>query len=175
MTHLSQSVLLSILGVIVILAGCRPVTPTDAAPGAAITGDAAITVTTSASMTIIEVASSRGIGEAQVSLPGTGATQPVQVRFHLAGLEEAVFDSGTAQLTISVSSHPPFSASQTLSADGVTHQLAPGDASWAAVELVTGSDAPPTIPLPTGYIAVTLPAGFVDADSLTLRWIDFHR
>ena len=46
MSHFSQSVLLSILGVIVILAGCRPVTPTDAAPGAATTGDAALTVTT---------------------------------------------------------------------------------------------------------------------------------
>lgn len=177
MTHLSQSVILSILGAIVLLAGCRPVTPPDAAPGAAITGDAAITVSTAESLTIIEVTSPRGIGAAQVALPPASATRPIQVRFHLAGLEQAVFDNGAAQLTVAVSSHPPFAVSQTLTADGADRQLTPGDAGWANVDLVTGSDAAPVIPLSTGYIAVTLPAGFIDASqpTLALRWIDFHR
>lgn len=176
MIHLSQSVILSILGALVLLAGCRPVTPPDAAPGAATTGDAAITVSTAESMTIIEVADPRGIGAAQVALPPAGAARPIQVRFHLAGLEQAIFDTGAAQLIVAVSSQPPFAATQTLTADGVTRQLAPGAASWADVALVTGSDAPPAIPLPAGYIAITLPAGFIDAGQpLTLRWIDFYR
>jgi hypothetical protein len=175
MTHLSQSVILSILGAIVILAGCRPVTsPLPASP---VTADDAVTVSASESALIVDVVSPRGIGAAQVSLPPAVATQSIQVRFHLAGLEQAVFDNGAAQLTVAVSSHPPFSVAQTLTADGVTRQLAPGGASWAAVELVTGSDAPPAIPLPAGYIAVTLPAGFIDVGqpTLALRWIDFYR
>lgn len=160
-----------------LLAGCRPVTPPDAAPGAATTGDAAITVSTAESMTIIEVADPRGIGVAQVALPPAGAARPIQVRFppRRAG-------AGHLRHWCSAGRSSPSPASRPLppprNADR-RRRHPPACArrcEWADVALVTGSDAPPVISLPAGYIAITLPVGFIDAGQpLTLRWIYFYR
>jgi len=171
MMHLPLTGILALLGML-LLTGCRPVAPPSPTPHAE-----AVTISSTAGVTIIDVFSPRGIGAAQTPLTPDYATHSIQVRFHLTGLEQAVFDNGAAQLTVAVSSHPPFAIYQTLTADGVTLELASGDTSWSTVDLVTNSDTPPVIPLPAGYIAVTLPPGFVDAaqPTLALHWTDFYR
>lgn len=137
----------------------------------------AVTVATSEGVTVIDVVSPRGIGAAQVRFSPAQAHESLQVRFHLQGLEQATFDNGAMRLTLSVSSHPPYAASQTLTSDGVTRQLGANDPLWATVTFASDTAATPTIPLPSGSFIVLLPPAFIDQDAseLSLQWIDFYR
>ncbi len=129
------------------------------------------------SVTTIDITSARGVGAAQVRFPPASAPQQIVLRFHLRGLEQAILDNGTQQLEISVSSHDPYVVSQSLLSEIGVQPLGETDERRAAVELVSTADSKPIIPLRDGYIAVTLPSGFIDAAHplLTLRWIDFFR
>lgn len=136
-----------------------------------------VTIERTAGVTVIDVTSPRGIGAAQVTLSPALADGPLQVRFHLHGLEQATFDNGAAQLTVSIASHPPYPATQTLTTGGTTRLLKADDALGAAVELAPVDAATPAIPLMSGAFVITLPAAFVAADhpDLSLSWIDFFR
>lgn len=167
-----------------LLAGCRPVTPPPQTsppqtPQITITNpEDTVSIERVEGVTVIDIISPRGIGAAQVRLSPAQADGPIQVRFHLQGLEQATLNNGAAQLTVSLSSHPPYPTSQTLTTDGTTHSLSEGDALWAEVELAPDDAAASlTLPLTSGAIIVTLPAAFVDIHhpDLSLNWIDFFR
>lgn len=162
----------------VLLGGCRPVTPPPQASHiTSANPEDMVTIARVEGVTVIDVLSPRGIGAAQVQLSPALADGSIQVRFHLQGLEQATFDNGAAQLTVSLSSHAPYPVSQTLTTAEMTRPLDPDDARWALVALSPGETASPTIPLASGVIVITLPAAFVDArhPDLSLSWIDFFR
>lgn len=161
-----------------LLAGCRPVTLPTTPPQITIANaEDTVTVEHSAGVTVIDVFSPRGIGAAQVRLSPAQARGALQVRFHLQGLEQATFNNGVAQLTVSVSSIPPYAASQMLTYDGGTRPLSADDPLWATVILAANDAVTPTVPLTSGAFVVTLPPAFLaqDASELSLRWIDFYR
>jgi hypothetical protein len=172
-----------IAGALLLLAACRPIQP--APPASAGTmpvvestedGDA-LTVSVENGVTTIDIISTRGIGTAQVRFPPESVANVVVLRFHLQGLEQAILDNGAQQLEISVSSHAPYVVSQSLLTDADAQPLSETDERRASVELASAADSEATIPLIDGYIAVTLPPGFIDSAHplLTLRWIDFYR
>jgi hypothetical protein len=159
-------------------AGCRPVTPTTGTPHITTTNpDDIVTIARIEDVTVVDVTSPRGIGAAQVRFSPVQANAPIQVRFHLQGLEQATFDNGAAQLTVSVSSQPPYPVAQTLTSAGMTVPLSEDDALWAAVTLAPNDAALPTIPLASGAIVIALPPAFIEAQhsDLSLHWIDFFR
>lgn len=169
---------------VALLAGCRPVSPPSQAPPpqtphTTITNpEDTVSIKRVEGATVIDIISPRGIGAAEVRLSPTQADGPIQVRFHLQGLEQATFGNGVAQLTVSLSSHPPYLTSQTLTTGETTRSLSEGDALWAEVELAPDNAAASlTLPLTSGAIIVTLPAAFVDIHhpDLSLNWIDFFR
>jgi hypothetical protein len=173
LTALAVSVAASAL-----LAGCRPVTPLPLAPHITTANpEDIVTIERVEDVTGVEVTSPRGIGAAQVRFAPAQANGPIQVRFHLQGLEQATFDIGTAQLTVSVSSQSPYLVSQTLASDGMTVSLNEDDELWAEVTLAPSNAASPTIPLTAGAIVIALPPAFIDVQhpDLSLRWIDFFR
>jgi hypothetical protein len=180
---LACAMLLVSLAAAMLLAGCRPVMPP--APSQQVTTanpEDTVTIAAAEGVTVIDIVSPHGIGSAQVQLtPAWLAPMPahrsLQVRFHLQGLEQATFDNGVLRLTLSVSSHPPYPVSQTLTSNGTTRALGPDDEFWATVTLTPDDATTPTVPLTTGAFVVTLPASFInDASStLSLRWIDFYR
>jgi hypothetical protein len=129
----------------------------------------------------VDVVSARGIGGATLDFaPGTPPAT-VTLRLHLAGLEEFTADNGVTTVAVSVASSPPHAVSESVSnsaSDAGTQAITPGDPDWAQVEIVPADPAAsPAIPLPDGYITVTLPAGFAGGEfsSLAIRWIDFYR
>lgn len=161
-----------------LLAGCRPVTPLPQAPHITTANPEDIVTTERVEgVTGVDVASPRGIGAAQVRFSPMQANGPIQVRFHLQGLEQATLDNGAAQLTVSVSSQPPYPVSQTLTTAATTRPLNEGDAYWATVTLAPSPGTSPTIPLSSGAIVIALPPAFIDVQhpDLSLRWIDFFR
>lgn len=170
-------------GALLLLAACRPIQPTppasdSTAPAVESTNNGdALTISIEDGVTTIEITSERGIGTAQVRFPSEMTTKPIVLRFHLRGLEQAILDNGAQQLEISVSSNEPYVVSQSLLTDADAQPLDEADERRANVELVSVADSEPTIPLQDGYIAVTLPPGFIDSAHplLTLRWIDFYR
>jgi hypothetical protein len=177
---LRGTVLLLLLGAF--LAGCRPIQPPVPAVTVATQNSAdTITVSGAGDEFLVDVVSPRGIGGTTLEFaPGTPPAT-VTLQLHLAGLEEFTADNGVTTLKISVASRPPYSVAESVadSAGGAGAQtIAAGDAAWAQVQIVPADPtAPPAIPLTDGYIAVTLPAGFVGGEfsSLVIRWIDFYR
>ena len=168
---------------LLLLAACRPIQPApptsaSTAPVVESTDDGdALTISVEDGVTTIDITSARGIGTAQVRFPSEMTATPIVLRFHLHGLEQAIFDNGAQQLEISVSGHDPYLVSQSLLTDVGAQLLGETDERRATIELVSVTDSEPTIPLQDGYIAVTLPPGFIDSAHplLTLRWIDFYR
>lgn len=161
-----------------LLADCRPVTPSTVTPLITTANpNDIVTIEQLEGVTIVDVVSPRGIGAAQVRFSPMQANGPIQVRFHLQGLEQAAFDIGTAQLTVSLSSQSPYLVSQTMTRDGMTVLLNKDDELWAEVRLAPSNAASPTIPLTVGAIVIVLPPAFIDVQhpDLSLRWIDFFR
>lgn len=176
----------TITGMLILLSGCKPIAAGQ--PDAAgaqpqtpvveiINADDALSIRSENGGAAIDIVSPRGIGGAHITFAPAQTTDPILLRFYLQGMEQAVFDNGDARLEISVSSHPPYTVSQSLSTAQETKTLAEGDKFWADVQLVAGLDAPPMIPLQNGHIDVTLPHSFVDESHpiLSLQWIDFYR
>lgn len=172
-----------IAGALLLLAACRSIQPAPpvsagTAPMVESTDDGdALTISIEDGVTTIDVTSARGIGTAQVRFPSEMTATSLVLRFHLHGLEQAILDNGAQQLEISISSHDPYLASQSLLTDAGAQLLGETDKRRANVELISVTNSEPTIPLQDGYIAVTLPPGFIDSAHplLTLRWIDFYR
>lgn len=161
-----------------LLAGCRPVTPLPQASRITTANpEDIVTIERGEDVTVVDVTSPRGIGAAQVQFLPAQANGPIQVRFHLQGLEQATFDNGATQLTVSVSSQPPYPVSQTLTSNGMTVLLSEDDDSGAAVTLAPSNAASPAIPLASGAIVIALPPTFIDVQhsDLSLHWIDFFR
>lgn len=182
MTLVKSAWSLAVLAVSVVasalLTGCRLVTPLPQASHITTANpEDVVTIERIEGATVVEVVSPRGIGAAQVQFLPAQANGPIQVRFHLQGLEQAAFDNGAAQLMVSVSSQPPYPVSQTLTSDGMTVPLSEDDEFWATVTLTSSNAAAPTIPLASGAIVVVLPSTFIDGQhlDLSLRWIDFFR
>lgn len=170
-------------GALLLLAACRPIQPASPASAGAMPvvestddGDA-LTISVEDGVTTIDITSTRGIGAAQVRFPSEMTATPIVLHFHLQALEQAILDNGAQQLEISVSSHAPYVVSQSLLTDAGAQPLNETDERRASVELASAPSSEPAIPLQDGYIAVTLPPGFIDGAHplLTLRWIDFYR
>jgi hypothetical protein len=180
--HLLHAITLS-ASALLLLAACRPVQPVpptaaDTAPVIESVGNGdELTIDVENGVTTIDIVSARGIGAAQVHFPPETAADPIVLRFHLQGLEQAILDNGAQQLEISISSHAPTVVSQSLLTDDGAPPLGETDERRATVELVADDGGEAAIPLQDGVIAVTLPPGFIDAAHplLTLRWIDFYR
>lgn len=182
--HLFPSILL-LLGALALLAGCQPVTPSpvahDQSQAAAVikvaNADDAVAVYAQTGTTFVDITSPRGIGSAQVQFTPAQAAGPIQLRFYLKGLEQALLDNGDMQLEIGISSHPPYLVSQTVITSNGARSLDKDDALRADVTLASAEGAPATIPLHSGQIAITLPATLIDARRpvLSLRWVDFYR
>lgn len=177
-----RSMLLVTCGALVWLAGCRPVVPAPDAthaplPPATLGADAAVDFYAKENAVIVEITSPRGIGHAQVTLPAEIAGQPIVLRFHLQGLEQARLDNGGQQLEIAVASHAPYAVTQTLVTAAGRQELTVGDPWWAPVELVPAAGTAPAIPLHGGYIDVRLPPALSEPlpTVLDLQWIDFYR
>lgn len=175
---LSCAIVAAGLAAVALLAGCRPVTPPTPAQQATIVNpEDAVTVATSAGVTVIDVVSPRGIGAAQVWLTPAQANGSVQVHFHLQGLEQATFDNGIVRLTLSISSHPPYAVSQTLTSNGTTRALDARDEFWATVTLAPNAATSLALPLTAEAFVITLPARLThdSTTALSLSWIDFYR
>ncbi|MCS6827110.1 MAG: hypothetical protein NZ553_10895 [Caldilinea sp.] len=180
MTHPTIRLALCACCAMLLVAGCRPITPSRASPPTPIveTGEQGdrLNIFVQDKGVRIDVYSERGIGAAQVHFPGQ-IGEPIVVAFHLQGLEQAVFDNGEQRLEISVSSHDPSTVFQSLTTQQGVRPLTEDDPLWARVEIVAENSALATIPLRQGRIEVTLPSGFLNAQHpvLSLRWIDFYR
>ena len=180
--HILHAITLS-ASALLLFAACHPIEPVlPASAGTApviesVDSGDELTITVENGVTTVDIASARGIGAAQVRFPPETAAETIVLRFHLQGLEQAILDNGAQQLEISVSSHAPTVVSQSLITAAGAQPLGETDERRATVELVAGDGGEAAIPLQDGYIAVTLPPGFIDAAHplLTLRWIDFYR
>ena len=168
------------LGVMALLAGCRPVQPPagDVTASVVTTGAGdSVNLLGSDDMLVAEISSERGIGSASLALNPAALPETLLLRLHLHGLEQLTVDNGTQRLAIAVASSPPHAVTQTLTGAEGSQPLQEGDDLWATVTLVTDDGSAPAIPLQDGYFDVLLPAGLVDAGhaSLEIAWVDFYR
>ena len=167
------------LGVVGMLAGCRPVQRMLDVPAAPVTvtlakPDDRTVVSLEENQTVVELFSTSGIGGADLAWAADQAPPALVLRLHTKGLEGLSVAAGDITVNASVSSSPP----HTVSAATPEEELTPASPTWIDIKLVADQAAgEATIPLSNGYFEVVIPPALLAAGQgqLGVTWIDFYR
>jgi hypothetical protein len=147
-------------------------------------------VTLQDSLTIIDISSESGIGNAEIRYPAQPQPETIVLRMHLGGLENLQIKGRESTIQASVSSIQPYLVRQSLITQGEESPIDRSSPYWLDITIV-GSDPEESgsIPLRDGYFEVGLPAEVLrsendtseepisnsDFESLVVSWIDFYR
>ncbi|MGH1365744.1 MAG: hypothetical protein ACRBF0_19440 [Calditrichia bacterium] len=130
---------------------------------------------------IVDVYSSKGIGDADVDLEATAFLKSLILRMHLQGLEELVVSRGDQSYRIEVQSHGDRQIMQSYRAQASEEweSLSAADERNMVVRRI-GSDGKTStdVPLRNGYFEISLPSNLWKGKSrqkLSVSWIDFYR
>lgn len=127
---------------------------------------------------VVDIHSASGIGQVDIAAPDGAWPDVVELRLHLAGLENLTVDNGDMQVTAAVASSgsPAIFQSKT-TADTPETPITPADPAWIPLTIETADGSEPAVPLQNGTFVARLPvtAFAPDARPLTVRWIDFYR
>ncbi len=144
-------------------------------------GDPQIVFSTTNEELLVDITSPTGIGSAEIEKTAGQWPGQIVLRFHLQGLEEMHFHYGDTTLQVNVVNHGANPVTETVSRNGETETLQPGNLLnaqyWMGVEILNADGSPGAIPLNNGYIDVTVPPDFFRSkeSTFTISWIDFYR
>lgn len=126
---------------------------------------------------VVDLHSVGGIGAVELVLTGSDWPDPLELRLHLAGLENLTLSYGATRVTAAVSSQGG-GVLQTRTSPGAPETtITAGEPAWIPLEVVAVDGADMAVPLQSGFFAVRLPADFYAGDypSVLVSWIDFYR
>jgi len=127
----------------------------------------------------LDVTSPRGIGSATIDRKERDWPKHVVVRLRLRGLESFRVTAGETTLAVEVQSHGNHARLLALwQGREEGPRLTTDSPYWTEVKMLDAEGNPATkIPLTGGYFEITLPRKLLEgnAQSLSLRWIDFLR
>ena len=126
-------------------------------------------------VTVIHIASERGIGNATIQPRALPWPRELLLRFHLRGLESLKINNGNHAIEVALGSIQPHSSRVSQLRDGKEQPLNRQSPLWTEVR-VAGSHA--QLPLDkNGFLEVAVPASMLRGKvrQLQLQWIDFYR
>jgi len=130
---------------------------------------------------IVDIYSSKGIGDAEIELESTVSLKRFFLRMHLQGLENLMINCGDQAYRIEVQSHGDKRVLQSHRAhsDEEWESLSAADDRNMVVRRIGDDGRPSTnVPLRNGYFEIALPADIWKEKSqqkLIVSWIDFYR
>lgn len=126
---------------------------------------------------VVDIRSAGGIGALELVRLTAGWPEAVELRLHLAGLENLTLEYGATRVTAAVSSHGEGVIQGKTTAGAPETAITAADPAWIPIVIVTDDATDTAVPLQNGFFAARLPADFYAGNPgrLVVSWIDFYR